>query len=89
MIALWILLGLLSLLLLLLLIAVARTLLIPSKKSTYVPKPDPARTLSYGKTLARMIQYETVSQPDTDQREKFLGFHKVLEELFPLVHERL
>ena len=89
MIVLWILLGLLSLLLLLLLIAVARTLLIPSKKSTYVSKPDPARALAYAKTLARMIQYETVSKPDTDQREKFLGFHKVLEELFPLVHKHL
>ena len=28
--------------------------------------------------------------PDVpDQREKFLGFHKVLEELFPLVHREL
>ena len=89
MIVLWILLGLLSLLLLLLLIAVVHTLLIPSKKSTYVPKPDPARALAYAKTLARMIQYDTVSKPDMDQREKFLGFHKLLEELFPLVHKHL
>ena len=89
MIVLWLLCGIIGLLLLLLLIAVIHTLLIPSKKSTYAPDPDPDRALSYGKTLARMVQYDTVSIPDTDQREKFLGFHKLLEELFPLVHKNL
>ena len=89
MIVLWILCGIIGLLLLLLLIAVIHTLLIPSKKSTYVPNPDPDRALIYGKTLARMVQYDTVSFPDTNQREKFLGFHKLLEELFPLVHKNL
>ena len=86
---LWLLLGVLGLILALLLIAVIRALLIPGKKSTYVPAPDPVRAQAYGKKLARMIQYETVSVPNTDQREKFLGFHRVLEELFPLVHQRL
>ena len=68
MIVLWILCGIIGLLLLLLLIAVIHTLLIPSLKSTYVPNPDPDRALTYGKTLARMVQYDTVSIPDTDQR---------------------
>lgn len=36
-----------------------------------------------------MVQYETVSVKGVNQREKFLGFHKVLEELFPLVHKNL
>ena len=36
-----------------------------------------------------MVQYETVSVKGLNQREKFLGFHKVLEELFPLVHKNL
>ena len=89
MIALWVLLGLAGLLLCLLLIAVIRTLFTPSKTSDYVPMPDPERAEAYAKKLSRMIQYETVSVPDTDLREKFLGFHKVLEELFPLVHARL
>ena len=89
MIGLWVLLGLAGLLLLLLLIAVIRTVLTPSKSSDYVPRPDPERAEAYAKKLSRMIRYETVSVPDTDQREKFLGFHKVLEELFPLVHARL
>ena len=87
--ALWVLLGLLGLLLLLLLIALVHTLSIPSQKSTYVPSPDPARAEAYARTLSRMVQYDTVSVPDTDQREKFLGFHALLRELFPLVHEQL
>ena len=89
MIILYIILGLLGLLLLLLLIAVVRTLLTPSKKSTYVPNPDPKRAEAYARTLSRMLQYETVSVAETNQREKFLGFHKLLEELFPLVHRHL
>ena len=86
---LWVILALLGLLIVLLLVAVVRTLLLPSKKSTYVPNPDPERAIALAKKLSRMVQYDTVSVPDTDQREKFLGFHKILEELFPLVHARL
>ena len=86
MIVLWIVLGLIGLLLVLLLAAVIRTLLIQGKQSTYRPDPDPERAESYARKLADMVRYETVSVPGEDQREKFLGFHKVLEELFPLVH---
>ncbi|MBR1584792.1 MAG: M20/M25/M40 family metallo-hydrolase [Clostridia bacterium] len=86
MIVLWILLGLL---LLLLLISLIHTLTIPSKQSTYVPAPDPRRAEDYAQKLSRMVQYNTVSVPETDQRDLFLGFHRVLEELFPLVHQRL
>ncbi|MBR2823636.1 MAG: M20/M25/M40 family metallo-hydrolase [Clostridia bacterium] len=89
MIILWILAGLAGLLICLLLAAVIRTLLTPSKTSDYVPDADPARAEAYAKKLSRMIQVDTVSVPDTNQREKFLAFHKVLEELFPLVHARL
>lgn len=86
---LWVILALLGLLVLLLLVAVVRTLLIPSQKSTYIPKPDPERAMELAKKLSRMVRYDTVSVPDTNQREKFLGFHQILEELFPLVHARL
>ena len=86
---LWAIPALLCLLLALLLAAVIRTLLIPSKKSTYTPQPDPDRAAALAKKLSRMVQYDTVSVPNTNQREKFLGFHKILEELFPLVHERM
>ena len=89
MIALYILLGLAGLILCLLGIALVRTLLTPSRVSGYRPDPDPERAMAYAKKLSRMIQTETVSVPDTNQREKFLGFHRVLEELFPRVHQEL
>jgi len=89
MIVLYILLGLPALLLLLLLIALVRTLLTPARRSTYVPAPDPERAERYARTLSRMVSYETVSDPEDPQLDKFLGFHRLLEELFPLVHEKL
>lgn len=89
MIILWILLGIIVLVLLLLLAAVIRTLLIPNRQSTYRPEPDPERAMAYAEKLSAMIRCETVSVPGEDQRKKFLAFHKVLEELFPLVHEKL
>ena len=82
-------LGLVALALLLLLAAVIHTLLIPSLQSTYVPSPDPERAQAYARKLSQMVQYDTVSVPHADQREKFLGFHRVLEALFPLVHQHL
>ena len=89
MIALYILLGLLGLCLLLLLIALLRTLLSPAKQSLWKPAADPEREERYAETLSRMVRCETVSRKGEDQREKFLGFHRLLEELFPLVHGKL
>ena len=89
MIILWILLGIIGLVLLLLLAAVIRTLLIPNRQSTYRPEPDPERAMAYAEKLSAMVRCETVSVPGENQRKKFLAFHKVLEELFPLVHEKL
>ncbi len=81
--------GALGAVLALLLIALIRTLLMPKKVSDYRPNPDEKRTDEYAQKLSRMIRYETVSNPEDPQIEKFLGFHKVLEELFPLVHKHL
>ena len=89
MIALYIVLGILGLIILLILAAVIRTLLSPKKTSEWVPKRDPEREQEYAEKLSEMIRYETVSRKGEIQREKFLGFHKVLEKLFPLVHEKL
>ena len=89
MIVLWILLGCIGLILLLLLAAVIRTLLLPGKKSDYRPDPDPARAEKYAKKLSAMVRCETVSVPGEDQQKKFLAFHQVLAELFPLVHRNL
>ena len=44
------------------------------------------RAEAYGQKLSRMVQKETVSWRDQQDRTKFLEFHKLLEELFPLVH---
>jgi len=89
MIILWILAGCLVLLLILLLAAVIRTLLIPGKQSTYEPHPDPERAEAYAQKLSAMVRCETVSVPGADQRDKFLAFHRLLEKLFPLAHQRL
>lgn len=86
---LWILLGLIGLMLLLLLIALIRALLTPARKSTYVPQSDEKEALRLAEKLSAMVRCETVSVPGEELRDKFLAFHRVLEQLFPLVHERL
>ena len=78
-----------GLILLLLAVSLVRTLLIPSKTSGYIPAPDPEREKVCAEKLSRMVRCETVSVPGQDQREKFLAFHRELEALFPLVHEKL
>ena len=84
-----VLLCLVGLVLLLLLVSLVRTLFIPSRRSEYVPVPDSARTAEYAAKLSRMVRVDTVSVPGENQREKFLTFHRELESLFPLVHEKL
>ncbi len=86
---LWILLALLCLLVVLVLAALIRTLLSGSKRSEWKAKIQPNREDLYAGKLSRMVRCETVSRRDEDQREKFLTFHKVLEDLFPLVHRNL
>ena len=89
MIVLYIILGILAVLALLVLAAVIRTCLTPSKTSEWEPKKDPAREQEYAEKLAKMVRFPTVSYKGQIQREKFLEFHKILEELFPLVHSHL
>ncbi|MCQ2554394.1 MAG: M20/M25/M40 family metallo-hydrolase [Clostridia bacterium] len=79
----------LGVILLLLLICVIRTLAAGKKEAIYTPSDDEERIEEYAKKLQKMIQYETVSVRGVDQAEKFRGFHKVLEELFPTVFEKL
>ena len=75
----------LAVLLVLLGIALMRTMAMGSKKSTYVPDPDPAREREYAEKLSTMVQCETVSVRDVSEPEKFRQFHKVLEQLYPTV----
>ena len=89
MIVLYIFCGILAVLVLLVAVAAIRTLCMPKKSSAWIPTGDAAREKTYAELLAKMVRYETVSHKGEIQREKFLGFHKVLEELFPLVHQNL
>lgn len=57
----------------------------PARDTKIVPE-NTDRAAQYGRTLSRMIQVETVSCRDQDDREKFYRFHTLLEELFPNVH---
>ena len=78
-----------ALLVLLLLVAGVRPLLMPNKRSDYAAPEADARAMLLAQKLSKMIQYDTTSHANVHEEEKFLGFHKVLEELFPLVHEKL
>ena len=84
-----ILLGLLALIVILIIVMVIRTVSIGKKEAIYTPSDDTARIDEYAAKLARMIQYETVSYRGQPDPEKFRGFHKVLEELFPNVFKTL
>ncbi|MCQ2406875.1 MAG: M20/M25/M40 family metallo-hydrolase, partial [Oscillospiraceae bacterium] len=78
-----------AILLLLVLIALIKTLLSPRKKSEFRAKSDPAREKEYAEKLSTMVRCDTTSRRGNTDIGPFLEFHKVLEELFPLVHEKL
>lgn len=80
---------LLGILVVLLLAALVHTLLIPSRISAYQAPEADAKAQMLAEKLSKMVQYNTVSVPETDQREQFLGFHRLLESLFPRVHASL
>ena len=69
--------------------ALVRTLMIPVRKSDYKPPEGDPRAPAYAEKLSRMVKYDTTSYAGAEQRETFLGYHKILEELFPLVHRHL
>lgn len=85
MIILYILLALIPILIALLTVACVRTLLMPTRKASYVPKPDPAREKAYAEKLSKMVQVETISYAEYSDADKFRKFHALLEELFPRV----
>ena len=69
--------------------AVAHTVLMPKKKSAYQPQPDADRAMAYAEKLAAMIRCDTTSYANVYEPERFERFHVQLEQLFPLVHEKL
>lgn len=89
MIILWILLGIIGVVLLLVLFALIRTLFMKPKTSSYAADEDEAESLRLAEKLSKMVQVDTTSHAGSTDVEKFLGFHQVLAELFPTVHEKL
>ncbi len=81
--------AVLVILILLLLIAVIRTLLMTRKVSAYKAPRQEEEALRLAEKLSKMVQYDTTSHAGVVELEKYRGFHKVLEELFPLVHQHL
>lgn len=82
--------ALLAIVVFLLFIVVKTALLKPtSAKDTRIELDNSQRAETYGKILSRMVQKETISSRDQEDRSKFLEFHQLLEELFPLVHKHL
>lgn len=75
----------LSVLLACVLVAVIRTLMLPKKQTSFALSEDTERIDAYSKKLSRMVQIETISDRNAPAIEKFLVFHKLLEELFPKV----
>ena len=84
-----ILLAILAVLAVLLLIALIRTMALPSKVSAYKAPEADERAMDYAKKLSEMIQCDTISYDSIRDDEKFERFHRLLEKLFPLVHEKL
>ena len=85
----YILFGILILILLLAAVLLIRTCMqkpTPAKTAK-VELQDNDRAREYGERLARMVRKETVSSRFDPDKSKFYEFHKILEELFPLVHQ--
>ncbi len=78
-----------AVLLALLLTALIRTLLTPKKTPSYKACENETEALTLAEKLSSMIKYDTTSHSGVDEADKFRGFHRLLEELFPLVHEKL
>ena len=72
----------------LLVVALVKALLLKptSAKEAKVTLDTSERSKEYGEKLAKMVQCETISCKNQEDKSKFLEFHKVLEDVFPNVH---
>ena len=74
----------LAILVLAVLLVIKTAMLKPtSAKTAKVTLDDSPRAAAYGKALSRMVQQETISSRNQQDRSKFDAFHGVLEALFP------
>lgn len=74
-------------LLIIIAIVLIRTMRLKPTSAIHAKAPigDPVRNNEYGEKLSKMIQCETISCRDQDDRSKFYKYHEVLKELFPNV----
>ena len=79
----------LAIVLAIVLVALARALLLKptAAQTAKVELAEGERAEKYGKQLAQLIQKETISSRFDDDRTKFMEFHDILEEVFPLIHK--
>ena len=71
-------------------IVLARALMLkptPAKTAKII-LDDSKRAITYGKTLSKLVQKETISSSLDSDRTKFYEFHELLEDTFPLLHEK-
>ena len=70
--------------------ACVRAALLKNPEKRGEPQPvDGEKAAKYAKDLSRMIRCETISVRESGPAEKFARYRAELEQLFPLVHERL
>lgn len=82
-------LGAAALLLILALINTFRIRLPPEGDAKSPLAVTPEAALRHGEALAKMIRVPSVSKREDEDLSEFRALHKVLEELFPLVHKNL
>ena len=88
MIVLWCILGILAALILICVLRAA--LLRPTEAKTAVfDTAFDDRAYAYGEKLGALIRSETVSETVQPDKSKFLAFHEVLKQQFPLVHQKM
>lgn len=80
---------LLGVIVLLLLVALLHTLLTPNKTSTYAANEPEEVSRPLAEKLSKMVQVDTTSFEGQNDPARWEAFHRVLKELFPLVHEKL
>ena len=56
-------------------------------KDAKVVLNESERASEYGKRLSQMVQKETISCKNQEDRTKFYEFHEILEEMFPHIHQ--
>ena len=78
----------LGILLVVIAIVILKTMMLKptSAKEAKVVLDTSERAEEYGKRLSQMIQKETISKKNQEDRTKFYEFHEILEKMFPNIH---